>query len=281
MANLKKNILSEDQIRTFVRCPRLFNANETIAWSAEDLATKQVLEAFFYAWSSSQEPPIQSVNQIVGRVIHQYSKKQKIPIDTCIPFSNHLVLMCGDILRLFPANHYIPIFGPFLYNFVVGASTVQLQVVGILKSNHANTLHFISFYPVARKHTLMNDPINFMKAMAFQDLRTSILPATYHGNGTLLQEVVCHNIAIHNSVSDCLVHHYITDNELHDYDVENYETLLKAIEIGYRQPSLPCPYSECQLRSTCFPDTGRDTYVRKDAKKAEKQAIGRHTTRKR
>ena len=137
---------------------------------------------------------------------------------------------------------YIPIYGPTKPRVVVSKTPIEFRVSAVLRSKKTQTLHLILFTPGATKHYMKNDPVSLLAAKAYRPF------VKEHLQSKRPQVVVhCFGYGKNNNLN----YYTLNSNELNEERVDRLVSLVKAMEIGYHYPVLPCLH-KCKFKKDCY-----------------------------
>ena len=238
-----QSIITENELRAFGKCPRLFSFGGTDVFPPNVALLKLTVEKVIS--SAVRKDKLDPMGRHMKSLL-QATKELKLKdryLDGQVQaFETEVGLAIGELFEAFQAHKYLPIFGPTPWKISIARSTVQLETSGILRGPD-KTLHFIDFSPYQTLHGFKNDPISYLK---LQTVRQFTKP-WFKEN-----KIVLHVFSINERGT--LLYNKIENLTPSLVAIERIERQVKAMMIGYDSPVLPCN-SPCPFKQKCFLET--------------------------
>lgn len=236
-------VLTEDNLRAFGHCPRYFSfgGNAPIPGSIAllKLTTEKVIS------NAVRSDKLDPMNRHM-KCLLQASKELKLK-DTFLEsqvkeMEAHVGIALGEVFNAFSAHKFLPVFGPAPWKVKISKSVIQLETSGILRSSD-KTLHFIEFSPFQTIHGFRNDPILHLKIDSVRGFCSTIFKE---------KKIVIHAFGLNEKYK--LLYNKVETATTSQIPLQRIERQIKAMEIGYDSPVLPCAF-QCPFKHQCFLET--------------------------
>lgn len=241
MASIKSH-LTEDQLRTFLCCPRLLSYGGA-------LEINILLELLKYTTEYSIVDALRC-NQLdytmqylkflykISKRLNLADKYSEVELQQLLHSTTELL---GELFSSIIQNEFLPLFGPAPWTVKVAKTAIELKLSGIFRDSKNQTLHAIDFTPYNSMLNLRNDPVTILKCKTI----SSFVKPFWTGRPQCILHVF--------GVSDRrkLLYRQLNSNNIKDNHLHHITKLINAYENGYDYPNLPCSRS-CLFKNQCF-----------------------------
>jgi hypothetical protein len=236
-------VISEEELRAYTKCSQLFHYGGTVE---EPLLTKVVRFTVEHMLVTSLKEDIENPSleftPSLRRVLLQLKVKdllQDAEVDQLLRNSTYAL---NEIWKVLNPKELMPISGPLDYKMKVSKTPVQLRISGVLRKQKTKELIVPVFMPVALSHSVLNDPVLHLKLDLIRQFGTA-----HHKRPT----ASAYAFAVQSNGE--VIFHLLKDTEQSKQRLKMIELQIKAMEIGYHYPVLPCLHT-CPFKQRCFPE---------------------------
>jgi len=233
-------VVTEPELRTYFRCSQLhWYGDETPLPPLTNLLRAAVERLILLKLSGNPLTSQEVFSEAVTGTVLLLKKHLKNEYDL-VEMQSNLVALVLEFFNIFSMKIYEPVAGPGTVRVRVGRTSIDAYYSGILRRKDSQELHLLVFSPYQNHQDRLNDPLNYLRAKAFEELvpfsssRDACTLHLLHADGTHLQYSNLNN---------------------KDFDRIYPDQLLARIgqlERGEHFPLVPCPYN-CPHKQVCSP----------------------------
>ena len=232
---MKKNILSENGFRQFLKCPRLFKYDSNFKVRKEIEILRELFERVTSMYLKNSTYNIENKLYLdLITIINRHNKKEKYLQSQYEALLNTLTIASFEMLREFPLMSYYPVYGPFILNCKIKNTVVKVNVSGVFR-NKSQTINVVVFSPYSSELNVLNDPVNH-----FLSDNLSSLIKSHHKRPNL----IFHIFYYRGKELKYIKHIFKKTNLKYDYLISQYEERIHT-------PLLPCNVS-CKYKTKCL-----------------------------
>lgn len=234
--------ISEERLRTFFRCSKLFQFGEQEELNLGNSVCKSSVEQLtIKAIKKEVYDPLRDLQSAVIRATAE-SGQSEILMDTQVDrIMNSSILWLREFFNLFPFSTYIPVFGPCNTRIKVSKTPIDLSISGFYRSKRNATMHAVTFSPYASDHSIRNDPVNLLKLKVLEPFVAN------HWSGRPNVKLHIFNFGKENNFN----YFSLDSNYPNSLAYKRIKRAVQNIEAGNFYPIVPCPHF-CKYKSTCF-----------------------------
>lgn len=233
--------LSENKLRTFLKCSQLYKYGNEEILPFETLIFKFFIE---YIYSYGLRKPDYSMANLISIALPQtikHFKLQETHLEGQIQEIERLLMTwINTFLSAFPIKKYMTLTGPLPYRVKVSSTVIDLDYSVTLKKIRKSGIELISFSPYEQYRDHMCDPVTHIKLYTMKEF----------ANGRYNQpRAILHTLYIYKKQ---LKINTITDKEINPEYLNMITNKIKDLENEHYFPLIPCPY-KCKYIEYCMP----------------------------
>lgn len=235
-------IISEEELRAFTRCSQLFHYGGKVEESLLTTIVRSTVEHMIVlSLKDDIKNPSMDFVPSLRRVFIKYKVRDLLPDGEADALLRAATYALHNVWKILGAADVLTISGPLDYRVVVSKTPVALRISGVLRKRASRELIVPVFSPATNSHTSLNDPLLHLKLDV-----VSQFGIPHHLRATASAYVFAiqpDGDVVFNLVKD-------TENQTR---LKMIESQIKAMEIGFHYPVLPCTYA-CPFKGRCFPE---------------------------
>ena len=185
---------------------------------------------------------VRDLQGIIVNSIGKINRKHNLMEQQLNRYMGTCLLWLQEFFNIFPVEKYIAISGPIRPRVVIEKTPITLRVSGIFRSNVRQTIHAIAFTPGATDHYIKNDPVTHLILKTLKPLVKQHLQSNR-------PQVIIHSFGYGKNHN--LNYHTLSSEKIDEGKVQRLENLIRAMEIGYHFPVLPCLH-KCPFKKDCY-----------------------------
>jgi len=236
-------VLSEGDLRAYIRCSQLYHYGGKLESSLETKVAKRSLEWLTsHCLRKSVKDPSPLLMEAVLRAFKSLGLQNELLEGQINDLTNKTILWLYEFYKLFDPTEYFIVTGPLPYRVVVSKTPIELDISAVLRNRKNQTLHIISFTPHKHRHSQVNDPITHMKLHVLKGF------VKRHKTGRELARL--HTLWVKKEGKFGYSH--INASDLNPNYLKTVKGLMRSMESGFHFPVLPCT-RYCSYKRKCFP----------------------------
>ena len=236
-------ILSEEQLRAFLKCSELYHFGGTFSHTPKLAVTKYAYEKLVTSLIRKPEIDIaKTMVQGINEGIRKNKELEDYRDQDIEQIRRGAILTLNEVLRAFPIDNYIPICGPVPCRINISKTPIVLNISAVFRSRNNQSIHFVDFAPYSNTHDLAWDIPTHIKIKYL----STFVPA----HSSRKADAVGHIFGLTDRAD--LSHTIIEDKTLNPKFYERAVRVVKLIEAGYHMPVLPCAFA-CPYKKSCKP----------------------------
>ena len=237
-------ILSEERLRAYVKCSEYYNFGGTVSYTFGTSVVKSTVERLIIkALKSGLKNPYADIQSALLDAIAEINQKENLIEPQLNNYLNTCILWLKEFFELFPLNTYEPVLGRIQPNISIEKTPISLDISGIFRSKNTQTIHAITFAPLASKHSVLNDPCSILKIMLLEPFVKKHIQSNR-------PQVVLHTFGY--GKNDNMLYYSLSSNDITKRHKHMVKSIVRGINSGNHFPVLPCLFS-CPYKRECFP----------------------------
>ena len=158
---------------------------------------------------------------------------------------NISLILTNDLIKTFNISCYYPIFGPFILNYRISKTVIELRISGVFR--HKNqSLHIVLFSPYSRRLDIINDPCLILICKSLEPF------VKEHFSGR--PKVILH--IFYYEKEESIGYETISSNSFVKKKIPYIKNIVKNYECKIAYPVIPCRYN-CMYKNKCGSDNER------------------------
>lgn len=243
MPSTKGKVLSEKDIRAFIKCSEFYHRGGTDEDPFGLLVVREAVESvLILALKDKLKDPLQDIHGCLLRAIAKINQRQNLLEPQLNKYLSSCMLWLKDFFEIIDLKNYEIVIGPIEPTVIVSKTPIKLRLPGTLRSKKNQTIHSIAFTPYSSKHSILNDPLILIRILLLKRFVKKHLQSNR-------PQVVLHLFAYTKSHN--LEYYSIDSNSITKEHNFMLESILKGMEDGIHFPILPCNY-KCPFKQSCF-----------------------------
>ncbi|MBM08034.1 MAG: hypothetical protein CMF69_00420 [Magnetovibrio sp.] len=158
-------------------------------------------------------------------------------------YLNSCILWLKEFFDIFPLSRYEPVLGRIQPSISIEKIPVELDISGVFRSKESQTIHAITFSPLASKHSILNDPCSIMKILM---LKPFVKEHVQTGRPQSRLHIFAYG------KNDNLEYYSLSSNDITKGHLSMVGSVIRGMSDGHHYPVVPCLYS-CPFKKNCFP----------------------------
>jgi len=238
-------ILDEEEVRAFQKCNQLYAFGGSVEYRLNTSLLKTSVEMMIVdALKKPIDNPLRSYPKYMNRALVKHKVHDDYLVGQVQDIMTTMSYRLNDFWEMFSPKNFIPIVGPRHFRSVVSKTAIDVYISCVFMQERNKTLHILDFTPYSSEHAQVNDvmlPIKMKAIKAFAKKDKRITPVRIHSIGLTEGDVFLYRSLAHKDLEENLI--------------GRSEKLIKGIEIGMDNPSIPCKFYKCPYRNKCNPES--------------------------
>ena len=237
-------VLSEEKLRAYVKCSEFYNFGGKVQYGFGTSVVKSTIESLIIkSLRFGIKEPYKDIQSALLDAIAELNQKENLLEPQINNYLNTCILWLKEFFELFPLTTYEPVLGRITPRISVEKTPIELDISGIFRSKNTQTIHAITFAPLASKHSILNDPCSILKIILLE-------PFVKKHIQTNRPQVILHTFGY--GKNDNMLYYSLSSNEVTKRHRHMVKSIVKGINSGNHFPVLPCLFS-CPYKKKCYP----------------------------
>ena len=234
-------IIEEEELRAYTKCSQLFHYGGRVDLPLLTKIVKNTVELLIVEAIRDERILTKDFAGTLRRIFSLLKIKDQMSDGEADKLFRSAVYALDRILESLRNLELVGISGPFEQRLQISKTPINLRFSGLMRKQKTQELIIPVFMPSLGDHAVLNDP-----ALQLKINQIKRFGKTHNKRPTVSAYV--YTIKQDGTVG----FYYLSDKEQDPTRIQMIENQIKAMEIGYHYPIIPCQYS-CPFKSKCFP----------------------------